>query len=81
MNNNNEYTSSIIFKYGDIDKVKQDVKTLNEILSRQGSSLFIDVLAEQSGLTANKFNMDADERALLIKNLLAEYHSSLSERL
>lgn len=36
-----KYVSSITTKYGDIENVKKDIKVLNEILSRQGSSLLI----------------------------------------
>ncbi len=34
-----KYVSSIVTKYGDLDKVKQDAATLREMLHRQGNSL------------------------------------------
>ena len=46
------YTSSLVNKYGDTSKVRQDAKTLKDILSRQGTSLFIDVIADRAGHAA-----------------------------
>lgn len=75
------YVSSITTKYGDVENVRTDVDTLHEIYSRQGSSLLIDVIAEVCGFTANKFNLNSEERARLLETLVAELRESISERI
>jgi hypothetical protein len=75
------YVSSIINNYGDTDNVKRDVKTLNEILSRQGASLLIDVIAEHVGNTANKFNFHSSDRAMTLIALVDELESAIKERI
>jgi hypothetical protein len=75
------YVSSITAKYGDVEQVKNDVKTLNEILGRQGSSLLIDVIAECAGETANKFKFHSSDRAMTIVSLVDELENALKERL
>lgn len=75
------YTSSIISKYGDIDKVKTDVKTLNEILSRQGISLLIDVIAEHIGDTVNKFKLGPSDRAMTMITTVDELEAAIKERI
>lgn len=74
------YTSSIVNKYGDRDKVPADVQVLFEILSRQGSSLLIDTLAEYVANTCNKLRLEPKERERLVSNLVAELVGALSER-
>lgn len=75
------YTSSIVSKYGDVDSIKNDVKLLNEILSRQGNSLLLDVIAEHAGNTANKFKLLPSDRSMLMISLVDELEESLKERL
>jgi hypothetical protein len=75
------YVSSITTKYGDLERVREDVKTLNDILARQGSSLLIDVIAEQVGNTANKFNFRNDERAMTMIALVDELENAIKERI
>ena len=67
--------------YGDIENVKRDVLTLREIESRQGSKLLIDVIAESTGETANKFKLPCDDRQRLIDSLVADLKNALEERL
>lgn len=74
------YQSSITTKYGDIDNVKRDVKTLMEILGRQGSSLLIDVIAESVAHAVNKFTMDKESHYTLCANLINELDSALLDR-
>jgi hypothetical protein len=74
------YVSSIVSKYGDVDRVKSDVETLNEILGRQGSSLLIDVIAESVGATSNRFKLSDSERQRLVESLVTELKESLLER-
>lgn len=68
-------------KYGDIDNVQDDVITINKILGRQGSSLFIDVLAESAGRTAVTFNLSVEDRRRLTQSLVNELKEALLERL
>ncbi len=77
----NNYTSSIIKKYGDSENVPRDVQTIFEIYNRQGASIFIDYLAEKVGSTAAKFKLSERERENIITSLVSELREALSERL
>lgn len=68
-------------KYGDVERVKQDVETLNEIHGRQGSSLLIDVIAEHVGRCASQFSMNETERLRVLESLINELRESISERI
>lgn len=74
------YVSSIVSKYGDIDRVKTDAKTLKDILARQGTSLLIDVLAETVGENANLLNLNASDRLNILNSLVAELKNAILER-
>ena len=75
-----EYISSIINKYGDRDQVPADCRTLNDIISRQGTSLLIDCIAEHVGTVALKFNMSPQDRMNVLHSLVAELREALAER-
>jgi hypothetical protein len=75
------YISSIISKYGDSDKVHKDVKTLNEILDRQGSSLFIDVMANRVGDIAIKYELNQIERDHMLWSYTKELREAILERI
>lgn len=75
------YTSSIIFKYGDVDKVKQDAKTLRDIIARQGSSLLIDCIAEHVGEAAINHNFDQTEKMRIVRSLTEELREAILERI
>ncbi len=77
----NDYISSITTKYGDVQNVKSDIKTLFEILGRQGSSLLIDAIAEYTATTANKFKFKPSDRSMTMVALVDELEESLKERL
>jgi len=68
-------------KYGDLGNVKEDAKTLFEVLNRQGLSFGIDVLTEFVGTHAVKFKLADEERNLLLKNVSNQFKESLSEKL
>lgn len=76
-----KYTSSIVNKYGDRDNVKTDVKILRDIIARQGNSLLIDVIAEATGETANKFKFNNIDRRMIMDALVDELKNALKERL
>ena len=75
------YVSSILSNYGDIDRVKEDVKTLNEILSRQGSNLLLDVVVENVGKCTIMFKLDTEGRSIVCKGLVEDFMNALQERL
>lgn len=76
----NRYVSSITSKYGDVENVKNDVKILNDILNRQGTSLLIDVIAENVGSSSVKFNFSSKEKHRVIEKLVFELRESINER-
>jgi hypothetical protein len=76
-----EYNSSIIFKYSDIDNVKKDAVTIHEIISRQGTSLLIDCIAEHVGRTANKFKLKLNESRLARNSIVKELNHAINERI
>lgn len=73
--------TSIITKYGDTLNAPTDCRTIYKILGRQGVSLLIDCIAEDSGTKANKFKLSASEREALINSLANELNEALKERL
>lgn len=74
------YTSSIISKFGDTENVKKDSETISEILSRQGASLLVDVLAEKTAMALWSFKLDESERQKAVDSLVAELKNALLER-
>lgn len=76
----NQYTSSIIIKYGDVTRAQEDAKTLHDILSRQGDSLFIDVIAESVGNSVIKFKLNQQDVTFIINNLINELTQAIQER-
>ena len=79
--NGNPYVSSVISKYGDIDKVSIDSQRLYDIINRQGIPLLLDCIAEHNGRLANKWKLIAKERQRLIEKYPNELREALSERL
>lgn len=75
------YTSSIINNYGDVERVKADAATLQDIFNRQGSDFIIDSHASCVGQTANTYKVDTQGREYLIKSLSEAFKIALSERL
>lgn len=77
----NKYVSSITSRYGDIENIHQDAKTVNEILSRQGSKFLIDCMAENAGRCAIKFKLNNQERQNIINSMVKDLQNALEERL
>lgn len=75
-----EYISSIICQFGDERNVVKDVKILNEIMRRQGTSLFLHVIAESIGETAFKFKMTQDEIMRVKNSVITELKNLIDER-
>ena len=78
---NSKYISSITTKYGDINNVKADVKALNDIISRQGTSLLIDTISNSVGDAVNKYKLESTEAQRIVKALVTELNESLLERI
>ena len=74
------YTSSIVSKFGDTENVKKDAETIAEILGRQGASLLVDVLAEQTAKALWSFDLDESERQRAVDSLVSELKNALNER-
>lgn len=74
------YTSSIIFKYGDTENVKNDVRLLRDIMKRQGMSLLIDAMAEYSAENVLKFKISSIEAEKLNAGIVNELREALNER-
>lgn len=73
------YVSSIVTKYGDVENVKRDAKTVIEILGRQGSSFLIDIIAEHCGRLANLYKLKPDEIKNLNTTMTTELRDAISE--
>ena len=67
--------------YGDFDNIKTDVKTLHDIINRQGSSLVVDCLAESLGQTAIKFKLSEAESNDALDSLLNGLKEQTLERI
>lgn len=75
MNNTN------LREYGDVENIKNDLKTLNEILGRQGQNLFIDVLAEAIGNACATYRLNEMERQTLLQNAEIDLRTAILERI
>ncbi len=67
--------------YGDFDVIKIDVKTLHDIINRQGSNLIVDCLAESLGQTVIKFKLSESEANKALDTLLNELEQQTLERI
>ena len=68
-------------KYGDYDNVTKDVKTINEIIDRQGNKLLLEILAEYVGNVVNKFKLPAIEAKRIRDSLLNDLKEEINERI
>lgn len=76
-----KYISSIVTKYGDLPNVKNDAKTLRDIIDRQGTDLILDALAEHVGECAIKFKFHSSDTAMTKIALLDALESAINERI
>jgi hypothetical protein len=74
------YTSSIVNKYGDSDKVPEDCRTLYDIISRQSTILLTDCIAESVARNFIKYGIPENERENVKASLLKEFREALEER-
>lgn len=75
------YISSMTSNYGDTERVRADVKTLNEILSRQGARLLIDVIAESVGNSVIEFKLNEMESRRILESLEIDLREAILERI
>ena len=54
---------------------------MNDILGRQGTALFIDVIAEHASVTSNKYKLSASDNMRIINGLIDQLKSALLERI
>lgn len=74
------YQTSMVLKYGDVDNVPKDVKTLNDIIDRQGITLLIDVIAEYVGQRAIAYKWTSLERRQVMNQYVEELREAIIER-
>lgn len=67
--------------YGDFDNIKSDVKTLHDILNRQGTNLVVDCIADTIGTTGLKFGLTFDESKDALDSILSELKQQTLERI
>ena len=78
--NGNPYVSSIVSLYGDVDNVKRDVATLNDIIARQSARLLLDVIAEHIGQAAIKYKLTSTEVSRLRNSTIDSLNMAIIER-
>ncbi len=67
--------------YGDIENVRSDVNTINDIIKRQGAKLVLDVIAEYIGLVALRFKLSSDDAIYARDSYLNDLKESINERI
>ena len=68
-------------KYGDYENANADIKTLRDIMARQGASIVLDCLAEFTMSNLVKFKCSDAEKLRGMDSLLNELKSELIQRL
>ncbi len=76
----NPYVSSIINKYGDMDKVSRDSAVIYDIINRQGTTLLIDCIAEHIGRVARDFKFHWTDSQMTKIAIVDELSSAIDER-
>lgn len=72
---------SNIMRYGDYGNAKEDIKTLWDILHRQGNKMLIDVMAEHVGKYCAKYDLGSSDRAMTKISILDELEDAINERI
>jgi hypothetical protein len=66
--------------YGDYDNVTKDATKLIDILNRQGSHIFLEVLADKLAQTSYAYSLTESERNTYHKNICKDLKSLILER-
>jgi len=67
--------------YGDYDNVTKDAQILIDILNRQGSHIFLEVLADQLAQTSYAYSLTQDERNTYHTSICNDLKSLILERI
>lgn len=67
--------------YGDMGNVRTDMKTLKNIISRQGVGLVNDMIAESIGETVLKFKLNTAEATRIRESVVNELKEAINERI
>lgn len=67
-------------KYGDYDNVTKDVRTITDILNRQGMTLILEVIAEKVGRTVIEHKLNSDDAVRIMNSILNELKEEILER-
>ena len=67
--------------YGDYDNVTKDAQILIDILNRQGSHIFLEVLADQLAQTSYAYSLTQDERKTYHTSICNDLKSLILERI
>ncbi len=67
-------------KYGDEANVRTDTTILQDIISRQGTELLLDTVAEYIGTVVNTYSLEARDRERLVASTCQLLHEALLER-
>lgn len=67
-------------KYGDYDNVTKDVRTITDILNRQGMTLILEVIAEKVGSTVIEHKLNSDDAVRIMNSILNELKEEILER-
>lgn len=66
--------------YGDYDNIRKDSINLIDVLNRQGSDIFFEILADHVATSKNKFNLSQDEVNRVINSHINTYRELIEER-
>lgn len=75
------YVSSITSRYGDLDRVKADARTITDIMNRQGTTFVVDSLAEYLAQGVNDLKLSEENRGNVVKSVMNELREALLERI
>lgn len=67
--------------YGDIEKVKEDAKTLQDIINRQGQNFVNDAIAESIGDVVIKFKLSPIEARRILDATISDLKEQILERI
>jgi hypothetical protein len=67
-------------EYGDLENRKQDIKALEDMISRQGLNFIVDVVSNSIGETVLKYKLDKTEVKRLRDSLLADFKNAINDR-
>ena len=75
-----KYVSSIINNYGDMPNVQKDAKILHDILNRQGSRIFLEVMTDHLATVTSTHNLNHIEIERVVTGNINLYAELVAER-